>query len=149
MPSAERSFDLGNRRADRILRLIGSEVRDARIGAGLSQKSVAMAARTSIAQVSRIERAALPNVSLRDATILASVLGLDLVARTYPGGDPLRDTAQAKKIGDALRHVRRPLRYQTEALLPHRDGIPERRRWDSLITDGISELGVEVEMRLH
>ena len=149
MPSAERSFDLGNRRADRILRLIGSEVRDARIGAGLSQKSVAMAARTSIAQVSRIERAALPNVSLRDATILASVLGLDLVARTYPGGDPLRDTAQAKKIGELLSHVRRPLRYQTEALLPHRDGIPERRRWDSLITDGISELGVEVEMRLH
>jgi transcriptional regulator with XRE-family HTH domain len=149
MPSAERSLDRGTRRADRILRLLGDEVRDARIAAGLSQRSVAVAARISIAQVSRIERAGLPNLSIRDAAVVASVVGLDLAARTYPGGDPLRDTAQARKVGELLRHVGRPLRYQTEVLLPPRDGVPERRRWDVFITDGITEVGVEVEMRLH
>src|SRR5690349_2181908 len=67
MPTSERAFDRGTRRADRVLRTISGEIRDARLGLGLSQAAVASAARMSEAQVSRIERALLPNLSLRDA----------------------------------------------------------------------------------
>ncbi len=76
-------------------------------------------------------------------------MGLDFTARTFPGGYPIRDAGQARKMGALLDHVRRPLRFQTEVLLPPRVGVPEQRRWDALITDGVEEMGVEVEMRLH
>jgi transcriptional regulator with XRE-family HTH domain len=147
--TSERAYDHGVRRGQRLLATIGNELRDARLSNGTSQATIARAARMPISKISRIENARLPSLSVSDATLLASLLGLDLSARTYLGPDPLRDRAQATKIGELLRHVRQPLRSTTEALLPAKEGIPERRRWDALMTDGVEEMGVEVEMRLH
>ena len=48
----------------------------------------------SAAQVSRIERGLLAHVALEDLARIAAVLGLDLSARLYPLGDPIRDVAQ-------------------------------------------------------
>ena len=149
MPASERAYDRGARRGERLLQIVGTELRDARIAHGISQNALAEAAHMTQSTISRIESARMRGLSVRDAAVIASLLGLDLAARTYPGAEPLRDSAQARKVGELLRHVRRPLRYQTEVLLPPREGVPERRRWDALITDGAAEMGVEVEMRLH
>jgi len=100
--------------------------------------------------VSRIERAKLGSVSIIQATRLGAVLGLDVRVNVYPGGEPLRDAASAKRLGRILAHVRPPLRYRTEVALPARMAGPiELRAWD-LVTylDG-TRCAWELEMRLR
>src|SRR5215212_5628020 len=93
MPTRERRLDHGNRASNRILASVGEEFRQARLAAGLSQAAVASASSLSTTQISRIERAKLSSATVNQAARLASVLGLDLSVKLYPGGQPLRDHA--------------------------------------------------------
>lgn len=100
-------------------------------------------------KISRIELAKLPSLSFVDAAIEASAVGLDLSARTYPGGSPIRDTAHGRRLQFLLNHVARPLRWRTEVPLPTRNGLPDQRSWDATIIDGVAEMDVELEMKLY
>lgn len=128
---------------------LGNELRDARLSYGLSQQALAAAVRMPASKISRVERAALPSLSVRDAALIATAVGLDLSVKTYPGGAPIRDSAHAHHLQRLLHHISRPLRYRTEVPLPARDGFPDLRSWDATITDQTEEMGVEVEMKLH
>src|SRR6266498_5265825 len=97
--SSQRALDRAARLGDRTLREFGDVIREARVGAGLSQEFLAGAAGLSGPQVSRIERAKLGSVSIIQATRLGAVLGLDVRVNVYPGGEPLRDAASAKRLG--------------------------------------------------
>lgn len=69
--------------------------------------------------------------------------------RAFPGRQPTRDAAHARKLIAFLRHVRSPLRYGTEVAFAQRDGVPEQRAWDAMLFGGDGDTGIELEMRLY
>lgn len=149
MATVERTYDRGKRRGDRLRLLFGSEVRDARLALGLSQNLLGRAVKMPASKISRIERGRLPSLSFADAALIAGAVGLDLSIKTYPGGAPIRDVAQAKRLTRLLQYVARPLHRRTEVAFPAREGVPDQRSWDATIADANETMGVEVEMRIY
>jgi transcriptional regulator with XRE-family HTH domain len=146
----ERPFDRGTRRGLRVLRTLGEECREQRVGLGLSQQAVADAARITRPRYSDFERAKIANLSVVEASVITAVLGLDISVRTYPGGPPLRDAGQAEDLVRFLRHVRAPLRYRTDVPLPQRPDSPtELRAWDVVILGKGIRTAVEFEKRIR
>lgn len=149
MATADRAYARGRRRAARALQVLADEFREQRIGLGLSQLAVATAAHVSRTQYTRIEAGRVESLTVTDAAAIASALGLDLSVRAYPGGDPLRDGGQARKLETFGRRVVRPLRFRTEVPLPERDDHHEQRAWDADITGAGERTTIELEMRLR
>jgi HTH-type transcriptional regulator / antitoxin HipB len=145
MATRESRVDRGSRRANRLIIDLGRELREARRAAGLSQVDVARAAGLSHSTVSRIERGKAPGVSLLTLGRLLSIVGLELTARAYPTGDPLRDVAHERLLKGFLAHLGSPLAWRHEVPLP---GAGDPRAWDVVI-HGQGELtAVEAETRL-
>jgi hypothetical protein len=99
--------------------------------------------------VSRIEGSKVPRLSILEMSRIASVLGLELSIRAYPGGHPVRDAAHAERLRRVTSNVHAPLRCRTEAPLPAGPGRPEQRAWDALINGSGRRTGIELEMRLR
>jgi transcriptional regulator with XRE-family HTH domain len=150
MPATDRSLSRGTRRAERALQALGDELRERRVGAGLTQLQVATAVRMSRSRYTRVELAQVRHLSLLDASRIASVLGLALHVRAYPGGDPIRDVAQARRLARLLIRCAPPLRFRTDVPLPQRADQPtELRAWDAVIWDDDGRTAIEVEMRIR
>lgn len=149
MPPTERRFDRGTRQAGRAVATLGEEFRQTRLGAGLSQQTVAGRARISRAQYSRIESGKVDGLSIRVAFRIAAVLGLDLSIRAYPGAGPLRDSAHLERLQRLVDHVRAPLRWRTEVPLPSSGERREQRAWDAVIYGLGGRTAVEVELRVR
>jgi transcriptional regulator with XRE-family HTH domain len=122
---------------------LGRALRDARLGAGLSQQTVARRTGTSQAGLSRTERGR-RSATLDDLAVLASAVGLDLVVRLFPGPDPVRDLAHVRLL--ARLQVELPgLEWSTEVPLP----IPgDQRAIDAVVQVSGSRVGFELETRL-
>jgi transcriptional regulator with XRE-family HTH domain len=144
MSTKERASDVGSLRARTIVVELGQEVRRARLGHGLSQAVVAKAARTSRSQVSRIEAAKAPRVSLVELARLLTVVGLELSARAYPAGPPIRDAAHRALIERFRARVAPAVAWRFEVPLG-RSG--DQRAWDAVLLVGAAELAVEAETR--
>jgi transcriptional regulator with XRE-family HTH domain len=149
MSTAERGRDRALRRDERIRTQLGDEIRIARLAAGASQATVARAAQISQAEVSRIDAGRLSGLPIKTAVVLADAVRLDVSFKAYPGRQPTRDAAHAKKLAAFLAHVAKPLRFATEVALPKREGVAEQRAWDAMIFGTDGETGVELEMRLY
>jgi transcriptional regulator with XRE-family HTH domain len=142
MPPKERPADIGRRRARRIALRLGEELLSARQEHGLSQQSVARAAGISRCQVSRIERGLVPQVSMDPISRLLTVVGLELIAKAYPAGQPIRDAAHlrlARGFDSILPPAVRPVH---EVPLP---GAGELRCWDEWIELDQDRVAVEFE----
>ncbi|MBA2570853.1 MAG: helix-turn-helix transcriptional regulator, partial [Chloroflexi bacterium] len=98
VPSSERLRDLGTGRGLRLLREVASEIRDARLAAGMSQQAVADAVRMSRSAYGRVERAEVRDAGCVRLARICRVLGLDLSLRVYPAGPPIRDAAQIRLL---------------------------------------------------
>lgn len=146
MASTERRADLGNRRGRQLVVQLGEELREARIGAGLSQRQVAEAAGVSHAQVGRVERGETLTVSLALVSRLLAVVGLRLAARAFPAGPPLRDGAHVALLRRLRAELPAGVRSTTEVpLRGDRDG----RAWDACIDFPDGTLRVEAETRIR
>jgi transcriptional regulator with XRE-family HTH domain len=146
MGSVRRHFDIGTERGERWLREVGKEFKQARLRLGLSQQAVADAARIDRADYSRIERAKLPSLTVMSACRIGSILGLDVSMKAFPGGQPIRDAGQARRLKRLVEHVGRPLSYRTDVGLPHdQDGRPDQRAWDTVIFGHGERTTVELE----
>jgi transcriptional regulator with XRE-family HTH domain len=140
----ERLADRGAARGRAIVADLARELRDARLDRGLSQEAVARAAGLSAPQVSRIERGAAPAASIEQVARLLAVVGLELSARAYPAGPPLRDAAHVALLGRFRARLHRSLDWRTEVPL----GIPgDRRAWDATVRGPGWRFGVEAETR--
>lgn len=128
---------------------MAEELREARVAAGLSQAAVASAARMDRGHYCRVEAAEASALTIRDAARLGAVLGLDLVARLYPGGSPLRDAAHVSKLARVQAAIGPPLRWRTEVPLPRTTDHFEPRAWDATIVGGGERTTIELEMRLR
>lgn len=138
----ERAVDRGRRLARETLLQVGSEIRTARLERGLSIEGVAEALGISGAQVSRTERGLAPNASLSAMVALASVVGLDLAVRSYPGPSAIRDAAQIALLGEFRGRLHASVRWAVEVPLPI---TGDQRAWDALIAGTGWRYGVEVE----
>lgn len=119
MATRRRPADIGADRARWILADLSSEVRRARMDRGLSQRDVGRAVGLSAAQVSRIERGIVVDVSIRRIAVLLAVVGLQLSARAYPSGAPIRDAAHASLLGRLRSHLHPSLRLRIEVPMPN------------------------------
>jgi len=146
MTTAQRRVDVGQRRTRRSLLELGEALRDARISADLSQDAVAAAALLSRSQVSRLERARIPNASVAELTRVGSVLGLRFAVRYFPEGPPMRDAGHARLLARLQEQLGPGLRLRTEVPVI---GSGDARAWDAEVRDRSSRCGVEAETRLH
>lgn len=99
--------------------------------------------------MSRIEGGKVPRLSIMEASRIATVLGLDLSVRAYPGGSPVRNSAHAERLRRVIDRVHAPLTCRTEVPLPAGPGRPDQRAWDALIVGSGQRTGIELEMRLR
>jgi transcriptional regulator with XRE-family HTH domain len=148
MSTRERPVDRAIRIADADRLRAASEIRDARVAAGASLASVAVAARVSPSQARRIERGAMPNVSHHQVARVAAAVGLDARLRLYPGPDPIRDAGHVRLIERLRARLGAGLILRMEVPLPI-DGDP--RALDAVLDRLIGldrRLPVEVETRI-
>jgi transcriptional regulator with XRE-family HTH domain len=119
-----------------------TEIRRARIGAGLSQERVAQRTGVSRSRVSRIEQGRQPQVSAELLIRLADVVGLDLVVRAYPGRDPTLDAGQRRLLRRLADRLGPGWEWQFEVPLPI---LADRRAWDAVATRRSTGLRIHVE----
>jgi transcriptional regulator with XRE-family HTH domain len=138
----ERPVDRGGRLGSAALRVVGDELRLARIEHGLSLSVVAAAVGISAAEISRIERGRSPMTPFITLARLAGSVGLDLVAKVYPGGPSVRDVSQITVLADFGRLLDASLRWDLEVPLPI---AGDQRAWDGMVRGTDWRFGVEAE----
>ena len=129
MATRERPVDRGRARGLKTIRDLGKELRGTRIAAGLSQDQVGLHAGLSGSQVGRIERGEALRMPVRTAAVVAAVLGLELVVRTYPAGSAVRDTPQLGVLGRFCVRLGAAWLWRYEVVV--RPG--DQRAWDATI----------------
>lgn len=149
MPPREQRYSASTRRGERLLLLLGEEVRHARVALGLTQRQLGHSARMSQTRISRIEAGRLASLSFLDAARVTAATGLDLSVKSYPSVRRPRDAGQLKRLEALLANVRPPLTYRLEAPLPSTGPLPEQRAWDAMVEGGGEQTAVELEVRLH
>lgn len=129
-----------------MLLQLGGEFRTARRIAGLTLEVAGRQAGISSSELSRVERGQAPWVDLPTLGRIASIVGLDLWVRVYPGGDPLRDAGHAA-LFEAVRSQCAPA-LEVRGEVPIGDGR-DRRAWDMVVTDRSGgRCGMELDTRL-
>lgn len=144
MPGLERRRDRADRRAEHLLREAGLEIRNARLAAGLSQRTVATSAGMSQPRLSIIERGRSPGATLRSLVRLGEIVGLELSVRAFAAGQPVRDAAHLRllrRFHDALGGIG-SWRYEVPI-----DG--RGRAWDAVVELGRLVVAIEAETRLY
>jgi transcriptional regulator with XRE-family HTH domain len=132
--------------ARRAVGALGRELRDARIGAGLSQAAVARVAGMSASQVGRLERAEHRRPTVDQISRIAAVLGLVLSLKLYPSGSAVRDAGQLALLARLAGRLPAALRLRREVPIPIRG---DQRAWDGVVDGPGSSCGVEAEVHLH
>lgn len=143
MVAKQRAVDRGTARGRSILRVIGDEIRLARTRSALSLQVVAREAGISRAEASRIERAQAEWASVRVLARLCAVVGLDLSARAYPGGNPIRDARHGRLLATFHARINPSLGWAVEVPLPN---VGDQRAWDAMIRGERWRYGVEAEL---
>lgn len=144
MPAREGPRERARDRSRILRESLTQEARRARIGHGLSQEDVGRSLGMSGSQVGRIERGLSRDVSLERLVELLAAVGLELSARAYPTGRPLRDAAHLQLLARLRAATSHAFRWQLEVPLP----IPgDLRAWDAVIHLGAARVGVEAETR--
>lgn len=146
MASRQRRVDEGARRGRVIRRQLGEETREARIGAGLSQRALGRLVGISHTHVGRIERGEVPGLSVDLLARILSVLGLELSARAFPAGPPVRDAGHLALLARFRARLPAGLGLTTE--VPVR-ADPHRRVWDGSMEPAGGSVRVEGETRLR
>ena len=124
---------------------MGSEIREARLAAGLSQRDVARAAATSQSRVSRLERSVGQNASIAELSIVGSVLGLKLVVKLYPVLDRIRDEPQLRLLESLAAQLPAGTAWHSEVPMPVHGDL---RAMDAVIGLGRCTVAVEAWTRL-
>jgi transcriptional regulator with XRE-family HTH domain len=144
MPARERPIDRGRARAHAAVLDVGREIREARRHHGLDQATVARAAHISRSQLSRIERGLVAGLSFDVAARLLSAVGMELSARAYPAGEPVRDAAHLALLGRLRGRLHRTLVWRAEVGI---NVTRDQRAWDAVVSGDGWRIAVEAETR--
>jgi transcriptional regulator with XRE-family HTH domain len=140
----ERRVDAGAARGRALTATVLAELRSARLDRGLGGADIARSIGISQSQYSRIERGLTDGLTIQQAAVLLSAVGLDLSVRCYPGGQPLRDAASIALMGRFMAEIHRSLRVLTEVPFPESG---DRRAWDIVVVGRGWRHGAEAETR--
>jgi transcriptional regulator with XRE-family HTH domain len=148
MATRERRVTRGRVRGEQQTRAIGAELREARLRAGLSQRLVADAAGLARSTIERLELGHLRDLSIRVASLVGTMLGLDIVVRMYPAGDPIRDAAQLALLGRLRARLGTGWSWRYEVAIP---AAGDLRAWDAVVRHTVTGVRfvVEAESRLR
>ena len=146
MAVRERRIDRGRRAASRALDGIGDELREARVGAGLSQRAVGDVVGVSHTEISRIERGLALRVPYQTLVLVGAALGLDVPLRAYPNGDRIRDGAQVALLARLRSMLPASVSWRTE--VPIRQP-GDRRAWDAVTSGPDWRVPIDAESRLR
>ncbi len=124
---------------------LGSELRDVRLAAGVSQCHVARVAGLTQSRISRTERGQRLAPRLDELAQHCAALGLRLSLKAYPYGLPVRDAAQLRLLQRLRSQIGPGLRWRTEVPV---GGVGDLRAWDVLL-EGDQDIGIDAETRLH
>jgi transcriptional regulator with XRE-family HTH domain len=142
MPPRQRSIDRGTLRGRELVAALCREIRTARIDRGLTVREVARACGLSASAVSRIERGLIVRVPLVMVAQLLSVVGLELSARAFPGGEPIRDAGHEELLRSFRTRLHASVRWATEVPLPASGDL---RAWDGVAAGSTWRYGIEAE----
>ncbi len=125
---------------------LGHELRDARLGLGLSQSTVARASGLSASRIGRLERHETQTVDLDELCRLARPLGLRPSVKLFPAGVPLRDAAHLALLR-RLESVLGPrLQLRREVPIPISGDL---RGWDGWLQAPGDQLELEAETHVR
>jgi len=142
MATRSKPIDRGTDRGLRIRTAIGGEIRGARVDRNLSLREVCHAVGVSVATGSRLERGLLDHVDVMLLARMCAVVGLDLSVKAYPGGEPIRDTAQLALLGDFRTRLHPSVGWAVEVPIPI---AGDQRAWDGMVRGKDWRYGVEAE----
>lgn len=156
MPVRQRRVDRGVARGRAIVFALCSELETGRVGAGLSFSDLGAAVGLSGQQAARICRGQSKDVSIVRLSGLLAAVGLDLSARAFPGGLPVRDAAhisllarfRARIPATVAWHAESPVVGSTSSSHESSPGVLDRRAWDAVIEGAGWRVGVEAETGL-
>jgi transcriptional regulator with XRE-family HTH domain len=125
---------------------VGWEIRESRMGAGLTCAQVGAACGISASYEARIERGEARRVSVVLLALLCAAVGLDLSVRAFPAGTPLRDSAHLALLARVRASLHPGWTWRSEVPIP----LPgDPRSWDAVIDRDGLRIGVEAETRVR
>jgi transcriptional regulator with XRE-family HTH domain len=119
-----------------------AELTETRLDRGLSVVDVGRAIGLSGPAVSRLLAGRTDDAGVIRLSKVASVVGLDLSVRLFPGGSPLRDAGHAALLREFRSHLHSSLVWGTEVPLP---SPRDQRAWDAFVRGRGWRYGVEAE----
>lgn len=146
MGARHKAADEAARRGRRQLDLVLDELRNARLAAGMSQRSVASRVGCSRQQISAVERGEGADIGIVELVRIGGVVGLDVSLRTFPGGSPLRDAGQLRVLSRFRVLVGGLWNWQTE--VPVTADPRDRRAFDAVLSRSMVRVGIEAVTRL-
>jgi Helix-turn-helix len=144
MGSRERPVDIAAARGRNLTETVLKELRLGRRDRNLSETMVGDALGISASQYSRLERGLVRGVTIEQASIVLSAVGLSLSVRVFPGGEPLRDAAHAALLDRLRGQVHRSLRVFAEVPMPM---AGDWRAWDLVVVGASWRHAFEGETR--
>lgn len=142
MATKRRPATVGAARGHSILADLVREAQTARLDRGLSLADVGRAVGLSQPAMTRFEHRLVEDVGIiRMARVLA-VVGLELSARAYPGGQPLRDAGHVRLLSRFRAMLHPSLGWATEVPLP---AAGDLRAWDGMVRGPGWRYGTEAE----
>ena len=136
----------GQRRGAEVVAATTRALRDARVTLGISQAALASELGWSQSFVSRVDRNKVPQVSLLDISMVASVLGLEPSLSLHRIGPAIRDRGHEALISRLL-HLLSPAWHALREVPFPSPGDP--RWWDLVLRLPSYRLGVEAETRIR
>lgn len=125
---------------------IGREIRVARLDAGASLRTAADRVGMSHAQLSRLERGLVSDLTIGALCAACAAVGLRLVVRAVPGAGAPLDAGQLALVRRLRAQLPASIHVRTEVPIP----IPgDRRAWDAVLTMPSGSVPVEAEARLR
>ena len=121
------------------------EIDRAREDRGLTFAALGRGVGLSGQHVGRLCRGEAIDVSLMHLAELASVVGLELSARAFPGGSPVRDGAHGALLERLRSRLSPSLRWRLEVPVVGIAGAGDQRAWDATIGGSDWVAGVEAE----
>ena len=143
MATRQRPAAIGAARGRRILADLVGEARNARLDRGLSLQDVGRAVGSSQPAMTRFEHQLVDDVGILRMSRILAVVGLELSARAYPGGQPLRDAGHVRLLSRFRAGLHPSLGWATEVPLP---AAGDPRAWDGVVRGRGWRYGTEAEI---
>jgi transcriptional regulator with XRE-family HTH domain len=135
----------GRRIAEIVGRELADELRNARLGRGLTQAQLGKSIGVDRERVSAVERRRPRAMTVEQLALQAAVLGMKLSVKLYPLGDAVRDIAQIRYINRFIERVGAAWRVALDVPIP----LPGDLRAIDVVLTGACVIAVEVVTRLR